>query len=370
MQSSRRRFTIGAAGLAVGLGALPFARAQTPSRNVPFSQVVSAAEGEGKLVLAGPVIQPYREALQQFSQAYPKIALEYNAVTSPTFDARISSEHRARRNVTDVVVLGFSGAAFSQQIPGGWFDPVRPLIVDPDVLDDSHWLGGFESGFLDQKKQYLYAFQAGKQNNLHIDRKAVPEAALSKLTDLLDPKWRGKIAILDPRERGSGHLVTLLIKVLGEDKARAFLVDQKPVIASSNRQLSDWIAQGAYPITSGLSPSEIAELQKQGLAKTVHALELPPEQTAWTPGWGALGLLHGAPHPNAAKVFVNWLLSKQAQTEWSRRGLVNSRRKDVTPGLPASALSEAAFRQGVSFNTEASVAIVNQAAKLAKDVLG
>ena len=370
MQSSRRRFTVGAAGLAVGLGAIPFAQAQTPSTDPQFQKAISAAEAEGALVLAGPVIQPYREALQQFSQAYPKIRLEYNAVTSPTFDARISSEHRARRSVTDVVVLGFSGAAFSQQIPAGWFDPLRPLIVDPDVVDDAHWLGGFAAGFLDQKKAFLYAFQAGKQNNIHIDRQAVSTAALGKLSDMLDPQWRGKIAILDPRERGSGHLVTLMIKVLGEDKARAFLVDQKPVIASSNRQLSDWIAQGAYPITSGLSPSEVAALQKQGLAKSVQALELPPEQTAWTPGWGALGLLHGAPHPNAAKVFVNWLLSKQAQTQWSHRGLVNSRRKDVSPGLPASALTEVAFRQGLSFNTEANVAVVNQAATLAKDVLG
>jgi len=373
MQLNRRRFTLGAAGLAgaaLGLGVQPFARAQSASQNDSWTKTVSAAEGEGRLILAGPVIQPYREALQTFAKAYPKIKLEYNAVTSPTFDARISSEHRAHRNVTDVVVLGFSGAAFSQQIPNHWFDPVRPLVVNSDVLDNLHWLGGFEAGFLDEKKSYLYAFQAGKQNNLHIDRQAVPVSAFNQLSDLLDPKWHGKIAILDPRERGSGHLVTLMIKVLGIDKARAFLVQQKPVIASSNRQLSDWIAQGAYPITSGLSPSEIAGLQAQGLAKTVRALELPPQQTAWTPGWGTVGLLHGAPHPNAAKVFVNWLLSKEAQTEWSRLGFVNSRRTDVAPGLPASALTEAAFTQGVSFNTEASVAVVNTAATLAKEVVG
>lgn len=367
MPISRRSFTLTllAAGGVGALGTSISARAAAADWN----DVVAAAEREGEVVVAGPVIQPYREAIEQFRQAYPKIKLDFNAVTSPGFDARISSERRANRNLTDVVVLGFSGAAFSQQIPDGWFDPIRPLIVSPDVLDDSHWLGGFEAGFLDAKKQYLYAFQAGKQNNVNIDRDKVPESQFNKLADLLDPKWRGKIAIIDPRTRGSGHLVTLLLTTFGADQARRFLVDQKPVIASSNRQLADWVAQGAYPITSGLSPSEIASLKKDGLAKNVEALVTPPEQTAWTPGWGAVGLVHHAPHPNAAKVFVNWLLSRPAQEAWSRLGFVNSRRTDVKPGLAISALSAEAFTKGVSFNTEAHAKTALQAYELAKDAL-
>ena len=321
------------------------------------------------MIVAGPVIQPYREAIEGFRKAYPKIKLEFNAVTSPAFDARISSERRANKHLTDVVVLGFSGAAFTQQIPAGWFDPIRPFIVQPDVRSDSPWLGGFDAGFLDAKKQYLYAFQAGKQNNLNIDRSVVTAAEFNKLEDLLDPKWRGKIAILDPRQRGSGHLVTLLQTALGAEQARRFLVEQKPVIASSNRQLADWVAQGAYPITSGLSPSEVATLKEQGLAKDVQALDTPPERTAWTPGWGAIGLLSQPPHPNAAKVFINWFLSQPAQAEWARLGFVNSRRKDVQPGLPISALSEEAFSKGLSFNTEGHAQTALDATELAKKAL-
>lgn len=340
--------------------------AQSPQS---WDQVVAAAEKEGEVVVAGPVIQPYREALEGFRQAYPKIKLEFNAVTSPSFDARITSERRAGKHLTDVAVLGFSGATFSQQIPAGWFDPINPFIVSPDVLDDTKWLGGFKAGFLDTKKQYLYAFQAGKQNNLNIDRAAVPLSEFSKLEDLLNPKWKGKIAILDPRERGSGHLITLLLTALGPEQARKFLVEQKPVIASSNRQLADWVAQGAYPITSGLSPSEVAALQEQGLAKSVEALKTLPSETAWTPGWGVIALLNQPPHPNAAKVFINWVLSQPAQTEWARKGFVNSRRTDVKSGLAASALSGEEYVKGVSFNTEAQAEAALQAVNLAKKEL-
>lgn len=330
-----------------------------------WDQVVAAAEKEGKLTILGPVIQPYRQSIEQFQAAYPKIKLQYTGVTSPEFEARIRSERRVNRHLWDITVLGFSGSAFTQQVPEGWYDPIRPLIVQPQVLADENWLGGFESGFLDQKKQYIYAFQAGKQNNVNIDRSQVSLAELDSLDDLLDPKFKGKIAILDPRTRGSGHLITLLQTVLGSEKAERFLKEQQPVIASTNRQLADWVAQGAYPITSGLSPSEIATLKDQGLAKSVEALQTPPEHTAWTPGWGAIALLHNAPNPNAAKVFVNWFLTQEAQADWAKRGFVNSRRSDVEPGLPASALSEEAFAKGLTFNSEANADKAQAATELA-----
>ncbi|NTI78452.1 ABC transporter substrate-binding protein [Rhizobium rhizogenes] len=362
MLISRRTFTAGLAALPL---ATTFARAEEP-----WDKVVAAAEAEGTLTVLGPPIQPYRLSILEFQKAYPKIKLEYTGGSSPEFEARLRNERRVQQYLWDVMVAGFSGTAFSEQIPAGWFDPLRPLITRPDVLDDSKWLGGFDSGFLDAKKQYLYTFQAGKQNNLNIDRAIVSEAEFSKLEDLLDPKWKGKIAILDPRTRGSGHLVTLLLTVLGADKAKAFLVEQQPILATSNRQLSDWVAAGAYPITSGLSPSEVAQLKDTGLAKEVKALATPPKQTAWTPGWGAIGLLHNAPHPNAAKVFVNWLLSQEAQADWAKRGFVNSRRKDVQPGLPISALDETSFREGLTFNNEANAETALKAFALAKEVLG
>ena len=330
-----------------------------------WEEVVAAAEKEGKLTILGPVIQPYRQSIERFQAAYPKIKLQYTGVTSPEFEARIRSERRVNRHLWDLTIQGFSGSAYTQQLPDGWYDPIRPLIVDKNVLADENWLGGFAAGFLDKQQQYVFAFQAGKQNNLNIDRSKISEAELGSLEDLLDPKFKGKIAILDPRTRGSGHLITLLQTVLGSEKAEQFLREQQPVIASTNRQLADWVAQGAYPITSGLSPSEVATLKEQGLAQSVQALQTPPQHTAWSPGWGVIALLNKAPNPNAAKVFVNWFLSQEAQADWAKRGFVNSRRTDVEPGLPASQLSAEAFEQGLTFNSEANADKAQAATALA-----
>lgn len=350
------------------LGAVPLLARGVAAAD-DWEDTVAAAEAEGKLTLLGPAIQPYRLSILEFQKAFPKIQLEYTGGTSPEFEARLRNERRVNLYLWDILVAGVSGSVFTDQIPAGWYDPIRPLITRPDVVDDAAWIGGFEGGFLDSGKTHVFAFQAGLQNNLNIDRAQIPEAELSSLEDLLDPKWAGRIALLDPRNRGSGHLITLLLTALGEEKTRAFLADQKLVLAGANRQLADWVAQGAYPITSGLSPSEIASLQAQGLARDVRALATPPNRTAWTPGWGAVALLHKAPHPNAAKVFVNWLLSREAQADWARRGFVNSRRRDVEPGLPISAIDERSFREGVTFNAAVTADVAQRAFALAKEVL-
>lgn len=56
---------------------------------------------------------------------------------------------------------------------------------------------------------------------------------------------------------------------------------------------------------------------------------IPSEGTAMASGSGAIALLKRAPHPNAAKVFINWLLSKEGQTIWSRASLQPSARRDI-----------------------------------------
>src|SRR5437868_162635 len=62
--------------------------------------------------------------------------------------------------------------------------------------------------------------------------------------------------------------------------------------------------------------------------------DLEPEGvlgTYLTVGVGAATLLNKAPHPNAARVYLNWLLTKDGQTEWVKGTNFSSRRLDVAP---------------------------------------
>jgi ABC-type Fe3+ transport system substrate-binding protein len=77
----------------------------------------------------------------------------------------------------------------------------------------------------------------------------------------------------------------------------------------------------------------IQEFQDGGLGKGLVGLDIP--DLAHTNGHSVF-LVNNAPHPNAAKVFINWLLTKEGQTAWITNTQTNSRRKDVPPGDPST----------------------------------
>lgn len=304
------------------------ARAQTA-----WEKTLAAAKKEGRIVVAGPPPAGHREALMKFQQAFPDIRLEITGMDLGTLDTRLGREREVNQYLWDVVVSGFGPLVFNKQIPGGWFDPLRPAVVLPDVLDDSKWLGGFDAGFLDKGKKYPYGFALYVTGTVYVNYEFVPESSIQKVEDILDPRWKGKLAWYDPVIPGPGSFIFAhLRKLLGDAPLKRLVADQETVITKDNRQLVEWLVRGRYPIGFGVAAIDIAMFQKEGLGLKVRRLRLPTEPV--TPGWGGVLLVNRAPHPNAAKVFINWLLGKQAQTGWVQLGAVNSRRLDVAPGDP------------------------------------
>src|SRR5207249_4734449 len=83
-----------------------------------------------------------------------------------------------------------------------------------------------------------------------------------------------------------------------------------------------------YPIALGLNPLLLGQFQKQGLGKNLKLYHFPEMDTVNSSS-SALWLVNKAPHPNAARLFINWLLTKDAQVVWAREVETNSRRVDV-----------------------------------------
>jgi iron(III) transport system substrate-binding protein len=108
----------------------------------------------------------------------------------------------------------------------------------------------------------------------------------------------------------------MLYEQFGEDFIRKLLIDQKPMITRERRQLTDWVIRGSYPISFGAEDGEIARLRAEGLpVMTIYGLEDMPGTVS---GGNMLGLMDKAPHPNAARVFVNWMASKEGSEIYGR----------------------------------------------------
>lgn len=304
--------------------------AAKPADTGEWDKVLAAAKKEGKVTVAGPPGTPYRDVMTVFEKRYPDIKLEFQAFTPTTFGARFSKEREAGQYLWDVYITGPTSFDITGK-KAGEFVPLRPALLLPEVLDEKVWFGGFEKAYLDKEKQYVFAFQAETSAQAFVNRDIVKESDLNTIKGLLEPKWKGKIAIYDPRVDGIGNgRVAAWTGLLGEDFVRS-LLKQDVGLSRDDRQLTEWIVRGQYPIAVGISDTALFEFQKQGLGKNVVPLGSKNEAAAWrlSTAYGSVRLISKPPNPNAAKVFANWLLSKEGQTAWVEKTNRASRRMDV-----------------------------------------
>src|ERR1051325_1327262 len=304
-----------------------------------WAELLKAAEAEKQVNIAGPPGDAFRAAISDaFKKAYPRINVELLGGSGRDKVARILRERQGGVYNWDLYISGPTSALAAFK-PVGGFDSFRGMFVLPEVRDDKNWIGGLDAGWADVEKKLYYTFAgtlAG--DNIHVNWDIVPQGAIKSAPDLLDPKWAGKIVMQDPRVEGKGLNDALVLSLAyGEDFLKKLLRDQKIVITGDRRQLVEWVVRGRYPIALGLNDYFLTTFQEKGVGKNVIAVVDPKTQIYWSSGSSGVGLFNRAPHPSAAKVYVNWLLSKAGQLEWIKPQN-NSRRVDVPPSEPASAL--------------------------------
>jgi iron(III) transport system substrate-binding protein len=149
--------------------------------------------------------------------------------------------------------------------------------------------------------------------------------------DLLEPKWRGRMAIDDPRRAGPGQATMTffyLHPMLGPDYMRA-LLRQDLTIMQDYQQEIDAVGQGRVPLLIGSSDALAEARMKQGIPVGIVDPRNLRERSDVSPASGATALFNRAPHPNAARVYLNWLLGKDAQTDYARATSYVSSRLDV-----------------------------------------
>jgi ABC-type Fe3+ transport system substrate-binding protein len=106
--------------------------------------------------------------------------------------------------------------------------------------------------------------------------------------------------------------------------------EQKVTLSGDQSQLVDWVAQGTYPVGLFLSFNEVELAAKQGLPIKAVAADQLKEAPAIGPANGAAAMMDRAPHPAAAKLYLNWLLSKEGQLLWQKDVGDNSLRTDIS----------------------------------------
>jgi iron(III) transport system substrate-binding protein len=308
------------------------ARPVTATTSPEWDQTVAAAKKEGKVAINTFTGQGYGRVLKLFAQAYPEIKVDHTNLEPVEFSPRIINERKAGVYTWDVATMPMT-TALQVLKPAGIWDPVRPAIIAPEVRNDANWRGGFDAGFLDKDKRLAYSFTLVRAVGVFINVDRVKDGELKSVKDLLAPKWKGKIAISDPRVIGSSFWPLTIARLkLGDGIMKQLLIDQEPVLSRDRNQLSEFMVRGRYPVAIGLNALAIQDFQGHGVGKNIKT-QLLPEMDYQASGSG-VWLVNRAPHPNAAKVLINWLLTKEAQAAWAKELQTNSRFVGVEPGDP------------------------------------
>jgi iron(III) transport system substrate-binding protein len=292
-----------------------------------WDELIAAARREGAVVVTGPAHPEVRQALPAAFKARFGVNLEYIGGPASAMVAKMKAERASGIYSFDVTLAGIQSMAqiFHRE---GLLEPIKPLLVLSEVLDGSKWKRG-SLWFMDPEQRYVLRLFNSEAEEFSINTQYVKPDEIRSAQDLLNPKWKGKIATHDPTVPGTGSNQAARFYVqFGEDFVRKLFVEQKPAISRDERQLTDWLLHGTYPIVFGANDARVEEMRKEGLPLvSVHSLpDLPGTVTV---GNGLVALFKDAPHPNAAKLFVNWLASREGLEVYARAAKWPTTRNDI-----------------------------------------
>lgn len=294
-----------------------------PAWQVEWEQVKLAAKKEGTLVVNIPPNAALRRTLEAVFKAQFGIDLELVLGRGGLVARRIGDEYQAGVRHIDIILTTVDNL-MDRLLPMDAVDPLEPTWILPEIKDAKRWWGGHI--WTDKSKRFAYAASAYMLDNIWYNADLVKPDEVRSFDDLLNPRWKNKIGFLDPRLGGAGiGIWGLLWSTKGEGYLKK-LLEQHLVIAEDRVQ-ADSLARGKLAIAVGPTYYRFEAFLRAGLP----VKPFPPfkEGTYVAVGVGAPVIIKKPPHPNAAKVFVNWFLSKEGQETYGKVHGHATRRLDV-----------------------------------------
>jgi iron(III) transport system substrate-binding protein len=320
MQRSKRIFLVLA--LAATISPAPIHAAEWQRE---WERTLAAAKKEGTIVVGIPASSELRNAIgSKFKEKFG-IAPDLFPGRGPENVTRILSEYKAAVRYFDILVAG--GATPLAMVSAGAADDFSKYMILPEVKDPKHWWGGHIWEDNVNTRRYVYAFLCYTSETLWYNAGQVEVDEIRSFDDLLNAKWKGRIAFLDPRNPGSGQNTwSFLWKMKGEEYLTK-LAQQDLLISQNQRQMAEALAKGKLAFTIGLSHYTYEPFIKAGLS--VKPAPRIKEGGHANNGSGVVAVVKNSPHPNAAKIFVNWLLGKEGQEIYGKAMTQGTRRLDV-----------------------------------------
>ena len=252
-----------------------------------------------------------------FQKKYPFLKVQALKEDAPMVARRIFEEYQAGGYFVDAIDLNIGALrAMMQANLLLAYDSPELATYRPDAVEAGHhWALDYES--------YL---------SLGYNTKLISDADAPKtLDDLLDPKWQGKLGIA-----GTSTLPNWIGAVLrdkgdkGEDFLRRLAAQKMRVYQISARAVANLVISGEVPLSPALFNSHVFVSRGQGAPIAWRALGGVYSTT------GGMALPAHPPHPNAAMLYIDFILSKEGQALYQKLGYATARTDLENADKPAT----------------------------------
>ncbi|MBO0884118.1 MAG: extracellular solute-binding protein, partial [Mycobacterium sp.] len=309
----------------------PAAAQASTGQSPEWDALVQQAKQEGALT-----VYEGRASTRQLQDAFPIFENEFGIKVTQVAGSGDENADKvlAERNTgvySGDIWMGGLTTINTRLLPQHVFDPIAANFVLPEVKDTSAWMKG-QYWWGDPDKQYTFLFCGSPAPLVSYNTDLVNPSDITSLTDVLDPKWKGKIESRDPSASGTGGNTAYFYfsPQLGPDYLRRLFTEQDVTIVDDARQGAEWLALGKYSLYMLASGSDVSDEAAQGLPVKDMYGPFKEGGRITAGGAGSISIFNHAAHPNAAKLFVNWWLSKEGQlTAQKANPLDQSLRTDI-----------------------------------------
>ena len=286
------------------------ARAQDAS----WDNVVAAAKKEGSVVVYSALSGPPAVARMKAFEAQYGVRVDHLIARASEVTERIRIEQAARRYIGDIYIA--SPATLPGHAKAGELQPAMSVPNAANLSDDIE---------RDPNGVPVWSPPYGILTNARL----VADGEITSWSDLLNPKWKGKMTGDDLRLSGAGAaMFEATYKAFGREYHEA-LAEQDYVVTRNNREAERQVARGEYAV---YFPQQLP----YALALKGLPIRMIAPKEGWVYASAHFALLTGAPHPNAARLLTQFMLEPESQLAFANAGLI-----PVTKGVVEKANDDA-----------------------------
>jgi iron(III) transport system substrate-binding protein len=278
-------------------------------------QLIDGAKKEGKMVFYTSVETEFARALTvAFEAKYPFIRTDIYRSTHAKILSRMNVERKTKTYNADAISVGEFETFHLQKM--GFIAPYKsPSAADyPEGFKDP---AGYWADLYDNLIVTAY-------NTTRVKRDELPK----RYEDLLHPRWKGRMVFDENEDRWFANMLYLM----GEKKGLEFmqrLAQQQIAIRSGRSLVTQLLGAGEYDLQIVAYWYRPHLMKKQGAP--VDWISMEPALVALHP----ISIVDRAPHANAAKLFIDFVLSQEGQKIFVQRGRESPRPGMKPDGYPA-----------------------------------